>query len=92
VVVTRGSRGAVLLMEGVFYDHPGFTVELADAVGSGDAFLAGLLFKMTEGTDPPEAIEFASAMGALVASHHGPTPVYRTEEIRRLIEGGARKL
>ena len=92
VVVTRGSRGAVLLAEGAFYEHPGFSVELADTVGSGDAFLAGLLFKMTEGTDPPGAIEFASAMGALVASHHGPTPAYRTEEIRRVIEGGARKI
>ena len=92
VVVTRGSRGAVLLAEGAFYEHPGFSVELADTVGSGDAFLAGLLFKMTQGTDPPGAIEFASAMGALVASHHGPTPTYRIEEIRRVIEGGARKI
>jgi len=90
VVVTRGSRGAVLLTEGRFYRHPGFTVELADTVGSGDAFLAGLLFKMTAGTDPPEGLEFASAMGALVASHHGPTPAYRAEEIRRIIHGGTK--
>lgn len=86
IVVTRGSRGAVLLSEGKFYTHPGFRVEVADTVGSGDAFLAGLLFKMTEGTDPPGAVAFASAMGALVASQHGPTPAYRTEDVERIMK------
>jgi len=86
IVVTRGSRGAVLLSEGNFYTHPGFRVEVADTVGSGDAFLAGLLFKMAQGTDPPLALEFASAMGALVASQHGPTPAYRTEDIQRIMK------
>ena len=86
VVVTRGSRGAVLLKEGVFYTHPGFRVEVADTVGSGDAFLAGLLFKIAEGTDPPAAINFASAMGALIASQHGPTPPYRIEDVLRIMK------
>ena len=86
VVVTRGSRGAVLLKEGVFYTHPGFRVEVADTVGSGDAFLAGLLFKIAEGTDPPAAITFASAMGALIASQHGPTPPYRIEDVLRIMK------
>jgi fructokinase len=85
VVVTRGSRGALMTMEGVFYEHPGFTVELADAVGSGDAFLAGLLFKISGGTSPPETIEFASAMGALIATYHGPCPDYDIEEVTKLI-------
>lgn len=91
IVVTRGSQGAVLLDDGKFYTHPGFRVEVADTVGSGDAFLAGLLFRMTEGTDPPAAIAFASAMGALVASQYGPTPAYRTEDVRRILDGGARR-
>lgn len=85
IVVTRGSHGSVLLTEGVFYEHPGFSVELADTVGSGDAFLAGLLFKISQGTSPPAAIEFASAMGALIATYHGPCPDYDTAEIKKLI-------
>jgi fructokinase len=72
-------------MDGVFYEHPGFSIELADTVGSGDGFLAGLLFQISKGTSPPETIEFASALGALIATYHGPCPDYHIEEITKLI-------
>jgi fructokinase len=85
IVVTKGSRGAVMLIDGVFYEHPGFVVDMADTVGSGDAFLAGLIFKISQGTSPPEAIQFASAMGALIATYNGPCPDYQIEEVRRII-------
>lgn len=91
IVLTKGSLGAVTLIDGAFYHHPGFLVELADTVGSGDAFLAGLLFKMAQGTSPPVAMEFASAMGALIASYNGPCPEYNIEEVRLLIEAAAGK-
>jgi fructokinase len=86
IVVTKGSRGAVMLIDGEFYAHPGFRVDMADTVGSGDAFLAGLLFKISQGTSPPEAIQFASAMGALIATYSGPCPEYKIEEVRKIIE------
>ncbi len=86
IVVTKGSRGAVMLIDGVFYEHPGFRVDMADTVGSGDAFLAGLIFKISQGTSPPEAIQFASAMGALIATYSGPCPEYKIEEVRKIIE------
>jgi fructokinase len=85
VVVTKGSEGAIINIEGTFYQHPGFSVEVADTVGSGDAFLAGLLYSISQGTSPPAAIEFASAMGALIASHSGPCPEYEIAELQRLI-------
>ncbi|HEV2483531.1 MAG TPA: carbohydrate kinase [Puia sp.] len=86
IVVTRGSQGAILLSEGQFYTHSGFRVEVADTVGSGDAFLAGLLFRLAAGTDPPAALEYASAMGALIATRQGPTPAYRPEDIERIMK------
>lgn len=85
VVVTKGSQGSVMTMDGVFYEHPGFRVDLADTVGSGDAFLAGLLFQLSKGAPPEIAIEFASAMGALIASYNGPCPEYEVDEVRKLI-------
>jgi len=91
IVVTKGSKGAVMLMNGTFYSHPGLPVEVADTVGSGDAFLAGLIFQISHGTSPPAAMEFACAMGSLVASYSGPCPAYEIGEIRLLIEAGARK-
>jgi len=84
VVVTRGSKGALLNKEGIFYEHPGFSVTLADTIGAGDAFLAGLLSQMAGGTDLQRALAFSSALGALVASRTGPCPDYDVSEITEL--------
>jgi fructokinase len=88
IVVTRGSNGSVFNTNGVFCQHPGFVVKLADTIGSGDAFLAGLISKLSQGVNPSEALAFASAMGALVASYTGPCPQYEVKEIQSLIETG----
>ena len=85
IVLTKGSQGSLMNMNGVVYAHPGFTVDVADTVGSGDAFLAGLLYSVAQGISPPDAIEFASAMGALIASYSGSCPDYEKEEVRKLI-------
>lgn len=86
VCVTRGSRGAALLMNGMFYEHQGFKVEVADTVGSGDAFLAALIYAFTENKDPQEALELACATGALVASREGATPDYSPEDVMQIIK------
>ncbi|MBS1602134.1 MAG: carbohydrate kinase [Bacteroidetes bacterium] len=85
IVLTKGSQGSVMNTGGAFYEHPGFTVEVADTVGSGDAFLAGLLHCLIQGLGPPDALEFASAMGALVASFNGPCPEYTRQSIYAII-------
>jgi fructokinase len=85
IIVTKGSQGSVMTMDGEFYEHPGFRVDLADTVGSGDAFLAGLLYQLSKKTPPAKAIEFASAMGALIASYSGPCPEYQVDELQKLI-------
>jgi len=84
VVVTRGSKGALLNKEGLFYEHPGFSVTLADTIGAGDAFLAGLLSQLAGGADLQRALAFSSALGALVASRTGPCPDYDVSEIAGL--------
>lgn len=89
IVVTRGSEGSVFNTNGRFYEHPGFVVVVADTIGSGDAFLAGLISKLTIGASPSEVLEFSSALGALVASHTGPCPEYELDEIHGLIEVGS---
>ncbi|HTI07180.1 MAG TPA: carbohydrate kinase [Puia sp.] len=89
IVVTRGSHGSMLYMGGEFYEHPGFTIKLADTIGSGDAFLAGLLSRLSRGVGAQEALEFASALGALIASYVGPCPEYEPTEIEGLIRTGS---
>ena len=85
IVVTRGGEGALLNHDGIFYDYPGFSVKVADTIGAGDAFLAGLLSQLGNGADPPKVLEFASAMGAFVASRAGPCPDYNVSDVYQLI-------
>jgi putative carbohydrate kinase len=43
--------------------------------------LAGLTYKLLNNAEPQEAITFACALGALVASRHGATPDISLQEI-----------
>jgi fructokinase len=87
IVVTMGGDGAAFYRSGNLYDHPGFSVEVKDTVGSGDAFLAGLLSKLMEHAVPQDALEFANGLGAFIATKTGACPQYRTEEVIELIKG-----
>lgn len=88
LVVTMGSDGAVLYIDGKIYRHPGFSVEVKDTVGSGDAFLAGLLSKLMENEKPQEALEFANGLGAFIATKNGACPSYLITEVHELIKEG----
>ena len=79
--VTLGNHGAIYYQEGLMYHHGGFRVKVADTVGSGDSFLAGLTYKLLNNAAPQEAVTFACALGALVASHHGATPEISLQQI-----------
>jgi fructokinase len=85
VIVTLGAEGAVMNMNGKFYHHQGFSVTVADTIGSGDSFLAAILTNIIQQRPPEEALTFASALGALVASRSGGCPDYTIGEIHDLI-------
>lgn len=81
IVTTRGSNGALLYINGKMYAHPGFKISVKDTVGSGDAFLAALLFGLNNNTPPEEALAFANKLGAFVASSEGACPDYTISDI-----------
>ena len=74
--ITLGEKGATLLDEQGFTNQAGFPVDVADTIGSGDAFLAAFLYKMLQGESPQKTLEFACATGAYVASKPGATPSF----------------
>jgi fructokinase len=76
VCITCGERGSLLLRDGDSSEHPGFYVKVADAVGSGDAFTAGLVHEYLQGVSLDLMNEVANRVGAWVASEVGamPTP------------------
>lgn len=85
VCVTKGDKGALLYCEGEFYEHPGFKVNAVDTVGAGDAFLAGLIASLLNKKEPADALAFACATGAFVASKTGATPEYDMTEINTIL-------
>lgn len=83
IIVTKGGDGAILNIGDAYYHHPGYVVEVADTVGSGDAFLAATISKLIDRAPPPEIIDFASRLGAYVASQEGGCPPYTLHAINQ---------
>jgi len=75
VCITRGGRGSILVQGDEVSEHPGFRVTVADTVGSGDAFTAGLLHEYLHGASLDLMNEVANLVGAWVASEAGAMPV-----------------
>ena len=85
ICVTKGSHGAVLYCNEQFYYNSGYKITVADTVGAGDSFLAGLLSKLLTNEEPQKAIDFACALGALVAQSEGANPKISNQEIINFI-------
>ncbi|WP_339721683.1 carbohydrate kinase [uncultured Paraglaciecola sp.] len=84
--VTKGFHGALLRINGVNYYNSGYLVKVVDTVGAGDSFLASLIYQLCHTTNPQYAINFACAVGAMVAQHKGATPELSIAEIEKFID------
>jgi fructokinase len=86
VCVTRGGRGSLLVRGEDRSEHPGFRVHVADTVGSGDAFTAGLVHEYLRGTSLESMNEVANRTGAWVASEVGAMPTPRDGVLENFLE------
>lgn len=86
VCVTLGERGCAIWAHDAFRTFAGFSVKVVDTVGAGDAFSAAFLHGLELGWPMERTAPFANALGAIVASRAGATPVWTVEEVFRLIE------
>jgi fructokinase len=85
VCVTRGEHGSWLLHDDRWFEHPGYPIEVVDAVGAGDAFLAALLHGLKSGRPEDELLPFANAVGAYVARQSGANPGYSISQIESIL-------
>lgn len=83
--VTKGKHGALLLWKGKIYENGGYPIEVADTVGAGDSFLAALITSLLTGKEPQNSIDFACAVGALVAEAPGANPEVPNSKIENLM-------
>lgn len=87
VAVTRGERGSLLVSPDGASEHAGFRVEVADTIGSGDAFAAALAHCRLRGASLEVSNEIANRVGSWVATCAGAQPDADAQTIARLLEG-----
>ncbi|MFD7377031.1 carbohydrate kinase family protein [Streptomyces mirabilis] len=91
VVITRGADGALASLDGERVHVPAVSTSVADTVGAGDSFTAGLLHhlgargllggRLTELRldDVEEACRFGTGVAALTCSVAGPNPPWQSQ-------------
>ncbi|MFH1840639.1 MAG: carbohydrate kinase family protein [Candidatus Shapirobacteria bacterium] len=86
-VITKGARGAELYQTGEHLFEPAARkVTMIDATGAGDAFTAGFLVGLINGSDPRRALRLGLANGASVVTQVGAkTGLLRENEIEKWI-------
>lgn len=87
VVVKMGGAGAVAWAEGRIITVPPRRVVVADPVGAGDAFAAGLIADLARGRSVPEALETAAAVAAVDVACPGDWEGLPTRSELNLVEG-----
>ncbi|GAB7010233.1 bifunctional 2-dehydro-3-deoxygluconokinase/2-dehydro-3-deoxygalactonoki nase [Halorubrum trueperi] len=89
VVVTRGTEGAVALRDGAVYEQGVFDADTFDAIGTGDAFVAGFLAKRIDGGDVADALEWAAATAALKRTIAGDVAVVTPDDVAGVVAGAS---
>ncbi|MGB5418678.1 carbohydrate kinase family protein [Algibacter sp.] len=82
ICVTMGADGAVLFQDNAFVYNKGYHVQVKDTVGAGDSFLATLIYQLLTGANAVTALDYACAVGAIVASKAGANPLITDKEIQ----------
>ncbi|MDN3492181.1 carbohydrate kinase family protein [Winogradskyella bathintestinalis] len=85
ICVTKGRHGAILYYNDTIYYNSGYHIDVVDTVGAGDSFLASIISKLINNEDPQDAINFACAIGALVAGSEGANPEISSDAIYKFM-------
>ena len=82
LVVKRGSKGAIMhSAEGVMIEMPAYlNNEVVDAIGAGDSFNAGFIFKFVTGESLKNCLDFGNLTGALNTTASGGTGAFNSKE------------
>lgn len=87
VIVTLGSKGALIVNAEGAKSVPGFPVKAIDTVAAGDSFNGALAQQLVLGKTLEEAVSFANAVGALAVGKKGAIPsLPRFSEVEQFLE------
>ena len=98
IIYTEGANGAsIYTKEGQIGYHPGYTVDVQDTTGAGDAFIGSVIYQLLKGQDEREPIDnlkhkaseilaMSNAVGALTTTQKGAIGSLPTlEEVQDLL-------
>ncbi|WP_158534841.1 carbohydrate kinase family protein [Mucilaginibacter hurinus] len=85
LLITKGSSGASYYTPSFRYDYPAYKINVADTIGSGDAFLAAFLAMKLKNEPLETSLDYAAAMGAFITSQSGACPDYSKFDLDRFI-------
>ena len=74
VAVTRGARGSLLVTREEWHEHKGIRANVADTIGSGDAFTAAITHYLLRGAGLAKLNEAGNRWGAWLATQSGAMP------------------
>ncbi len=80
IIVTMGQHGALILADGAATEIPGFSVNVVDTTGAGDAFNSALAVALAEGKKLAQAVKFANCAGAIACTKLGVIPAMANRE------------
>lgn len=83
VIVTLAELGSLVYDGTTFYEIPAFAVDLVDATGAGDTYMAGFLFEYLQSGDLRRAGCCGAATASVMVSHSGPDFAVTLAEIAR---------
>jgi sugar/nucleoside kinase (ribokinase family) len=73
VIITCGREGAIAYQKGKIWHCGSYQMAAVDPSGSGDAFTSGVIRSLLMGWGMPQALRYASAMGASATRASGTT-------------------
>jgi 2-dehydro-3-deoxygluconokinase len=91
VVLTLGVEGAIAVRGGTTVRRPAHAVSTVDRVGAGDAFMAGLIWGLVDGS-LELGLERGLAMSALKMTLHGDLFRLDRSDVEALLGGGSREV